>query len=206
MSIQEVADLLGVSKKKIWQAVKDGTLPAEKVQKGNAWRYLITADDVETYRAVMDSPAGWEPVSQCSGNVSEPAPSRREYGGNGNATRETAGNAREMQAPPLGVYEMMLDRLQRAERRTVELELTLRQQQRLLAENAESITEREARARQAEAVATEHQQREEELAAEISRLQNALQSVRTPQKRSGLLGWLGFRKSLTAATDVTRSA
>ena len=202
-----MADLLGVSKKKIWQAVKDGTLPAERVQKGNAWRYFINTDGVEAYRAVMDSPAGWEPVSQCSGNVSEPAPSRREYGGNGNAIRETPSNATEMQAPPLSVYEMMLDRLQRAERRAVELELTLRQQQRLLAENAESITEREARARQAEAVATEHQQREEELAAEIARLQDALQSVRAPQKRSGLLGWFGFRKPSTAGTDSsTRSA
>lgn len=196
MGIQEVADLLGVSKKKIWQAVKNGTLPAQKVQKGNAWRYLITAEEVEAYRAVMDEPSGWEPLRQQDGNVSETAPNGEKHVRNGNAPRETLRNGPETAShPPVELYLALVDRLQRAERRTVELELALQQSQRLLCENAESITEREARAKQAES-------REQELALENTRLSVELVEA---QKPKGFLSWLGLRKKRTASVPVDKA-
>lgn len=218
MGIQEVADLLGVSKKKIWQAVKDGTLPAQKVKKGNAWRYQIAAEDVETYRAIMDEPSGWEPLPQRAGNVSEMAPNGEkyagnvseiapndgEYAGNGNAPRETLRNGPETPSPhpPVELYLALVDRLQRAERRTVELELALQQSQRLLCENAESIIEREARAKEAES-------REQELATENARLSVALEASRQQfeeaQKPRGFLSWLGLRKKRSTPASVDQA-
>lgn len=193
MGIQEAADLLGVSKKKIWQAVKDGTLPAQKVRKGNAWRYLLAAEDIEAYRLIMDEPSGWELVSQRDGNVSGTARNGGENDGNGNAPRETVRNATKTPShPPVELYLALVDRLQRAERRTVELELALQQSQRLLCENAESITEREARAKQAES-------REQELATENARLSVELVEA---QKPKGFLSWLGLRKKRTAGAPV----
>ena len=201
MGIQEVADLLGVSKKKIWQAVKDGTLPAQKIRKGNAWRYLIEAADVEAYRAIMDKSSGWETVSKQDGNVSETSRNDGKRTGNGNAPRETLGNGSEtVSHPPVELYLALVDRLQRAERRTVELELALQQSQRLLCENAESIIEREARAKQAEF-------REQELTTENARLSVELevsrQQIEEVSKPKGFLSWLGLRKKRTvnASTD-----
>ncbi len=111
--------------------------------------------------------------------------------------------------PPVELYLALVDRLQRAERRTVELELTLQQSQRLLCENAESITEREARAMQAEAVAEGYQQREQELTTENSRLLSELEATRRrleeAQKPSGLLSWLGLRKKRTAPASVDKA-
>lgn len=204
MGIQEVADLLGVSKKKIWQAVKDGTLPAQKVKKGNAWRYQIAAEDVETYRTIMDEPSGWEPLPQRDGNVSEIAPNDGKYAGNGNAPRETLRNGPETPSPhpPVELYLALVDRLQRAERRTVELELALQQSQRLLCENAESIMEREARAKEAES-------REQELATENARLSVALEASRQQfeeaQKPRGFLSWLGLRKKRSTPASVDQA-
>lgn len=168
MSIQDVADLLQVSKKKIWQAVKDGTLMAEKVQKGAAWRYHVDPQAVEAYRLIMDQPVGWETL-----------PNRKEKERHGNATvgndsnaTETVGNGVVSAAPPVELYVEMLNRLQRAERRAIELELTLRQSQRLLSENAESITESGARVMEAEAKAQaikdSKQQEIDRLAAELA--------------------------------------
>ena len=204
MGIQEVADLLGVSKKKIWQAVKDGALPAQKIKKGNAWRYLIEAADVEAYRAIMDEPSGWEIVPQHDGNVSETSQNAGASTGNGNAPRETLGNIQETAShPPVELYLALVDRLQRAERRTVELELALQQSQRLLCENAESITEREARAKQAES-------REQQLAVENTRLSSELDASRQKfeeaLKPKGFLSWLGLRKKRTSgAGSVDRA-
>ncbi len=111
--------------------------------------------------------------------------------------------------PPMELYLALVDRLQRAERRTVELELTLQQSQRLLCENAESITEREARAKQAEAIVEQHQQREQELAAENARIAAELVATRLQledaQKPSGFFSWLGLRKKRTASTAVDKA-
>jgi hypothetical protein len=122
--------------------------------------------------------------------------------------------------PPVELYLALVDRLQRAERRTVELELTLQQSQRLLCENAESITEREARAKQAEAVVAQHQQREQELAAQLQAVEEAKnletqrltaqleatrQQLETAQKPSGLFSWLGLRKKRTTTVSVDKA-
>ncbi len=81
-------------------------------------------------------------------------------------------------------------RLTRAERRAVELELALQQSQRLLAENAESIAEREARAKEAEAKA-------DQLVATLEA---------APQKRSSWFSWLTRRHRPTAAPETSQSA
>ena len=79
-------------------------------------------------------------------------------------------------SPPAEVYIALIDRLSRAERRSVELELQLRQSQRLLSENAESITEKEALAREAEA---KLQVGEEARQAELASLEAQLEEIQS---------------------------
>lgn len=198
MNLQEAADELQITKKRLWRAVKAGKVPAERVDIGGKWEYHVTPEAVEVYRSTLATERDTEPMERTSGPHHQDT-ERTAY-------RSTIPPAGTHPGPPVEVYAMMLDRLQRAERRAVELELTLQQQQRLLCENAESITEREARARQAEAIAAERQQREQELAEEVARLQDALAATTKPQKRSGLLGWLGFRRADSSPAGATRSA
>lgn len=198
MNLQEAADILQITKKRLWRAVKAGKVPAERVDIGGKWEYQVTLEDVEAYRSTLATERDTEPMERDTGahhQDTERSPNR--------STIPPAGTH---PGPPVEVYAMMLDRLQRAERRAVELELTLQQQQRLLCENAESITEREARARQAEAVAADRLHREQELAEEVARLKDALEATRKPQKRSGLLGWLGFRRADSSPADANKSA
>ena len=191
MGIQEVADLLGVSKKKIWKAVKDEELRAVKVRKGNAWRYLIEPEDIEAYRQVMDDSKGWEVVSQDDGTVSETAPHQAQTEDNaGKWQRNTFETHEKPTGPPVELYIEMLDRLQRAERRAIELEMQLRQSQRLLTEHAESVVEREARAQEAEAKEAAQRVEVERLAHELTRVQED----RARPKPSGWFSWLGLRR------------
>ena len=115
--------------------------------------------------------------------------------------------------PPVELYLALVDRLQRAERRTVELELTLRQSQRLLTENAESITEKDALFQQSqakiEAIAKESEAKlkavEEAREAETAKLRVELETTRNQllesQKPKGLLSWLGLRKKRASDTS-----
>ena len=103
------------------------------------------------------------------------------------------------------------------------LELTLRQSQRLLTENAESITEKEAlvlesqakieaieQAKQAEIerLTAALDEQAELQKAEAARLTTELESVRQnlaeAQRPKGFLSWLGLRKKRTS--DTSRSS
>ena len=120
--------------------------------------------------------------------------------------------------PPVELYLALVDRLQRAERRTVELELTLRQSQRLLTENAESITEKDALFQQSqakiEAIAKESEAKlkavEEAREAETAKLRVELETTRNQllesQKPKGFLSWLGLRKKRTSDTSNSSKA
>ena len=116
------------------------------------------------------------------------------------------------------LYLALVDRLQRAERRTVELELTLRQSQRLLTENAESITEKDALFQQSqakiEAIAKESEAKlkavEEAREAETAKLRAELETTRNQllesQKPKGFLSWLGLRKKRASDTSNNSKA
>ena len=115
-------------------------------------------------------------------------------------------------SPPAEVYIALIDRLSRAERRTVELELTLRQSQRLLAENAESLTEKEALVKEANAkqdeierletlLRREEQSREAETAKLRAELESTRNQLAESQKPKGLLSWLGLRKNRTSVSN-----
>ena len=115
-------------------------------------------------------------------------------------------------SPPAEVYIALIDRLSRAERRTVELELTLRQSQRLLAENAESLTEKEALVKEANAkqdeierletlLRREEQSREAETAKLRAELESTRSQLAESQKPKGFLSWLGLRKSRTSVSN-----
>lgn len=198
MTLQEAADELQISKKRLWRAVKAGKVPAERVEIGGKWEYHVTAAAAEAYRSTLEMERDAVPMDRTSGT--------RHQDTERDADRSTVPLAGTHAAPSLGVYEMMLDRLQRAERRAVELELTLRQQQRLLTENAESIVEKEARAVEARA---QLQAVEDAKKSEIERLSSELEATRQQleeaQRPSGFFSWLGLRKKRTAGTPVDKA-
>mgnify|MGYP000448076432 CR=1 FL=1 len=157
MTIQDVADRLGISKKKAWKAVKDGTLRSEKQRKGKAWRYFISEEAFEDYRQILTESGEWETVVPRETNPEE----------TGNDSPAPSGNVGE----PL---KEILDRLEQAQRRAIVLELQLQQTQRLLCENNESQHEREARAKQAEERVKEREEENAQLRAELESLRTDL--------------------------------
>ena len=142
MTIQDVADSLGVSKKKVWKAVKDGHLKAEKKMRGKAWRYAVTEEAAEAYRLFLEDDNEWE-------TADETAETQR------NETRndfeETQGNGNETGGNGLETVRELFDRLEMSHRKQIYLELQLKQSQRLLCEVNEDQHAKEARAREAEA-------------------------------------------------------
>lgn len=148
MTIQDVADRLGVSKKKVWTAVKCGQLEAVKAKRGNAWRYSITEDAAEAYRLLLDSSDGWERPEETpttgneTRNVSRETETKRYE--NKTQQQETPGNGSE-------TIRELFDRLEMSHRKQIFLEMQLQQSQRLLCEVNDDQHEREARAKEAEA-------------------------------------------------------
>ena len=168
LTLSAAADQLKTSKKTLWRAVKAGKLKASRVQQGSSWEYQVTPADLEEYRSTVR-------LSRDSGTpVAGHQDLERDMSQDtGKVSRDTG----TPPGPPVELYLALVDRLTRAERRAVELELQLRQSQRLLAENAESIAESAAKVREAEAKVDQ------------------LVAVKPVQKRRGLLGWLGLRRS-----------
>lgn len=156
MTIQDVADQLGVSKKKVWTAVKCGQLEAVKAKRGNAWRYSITEDAAEAYRLYLENSDGWtKPETHL-----EPETIRNET-----VTKqvETPGNGSE-------TLRELFDRLELSHRRQIFLEMQLQQSQRLLCEVNEDQHEREARAKEAEAKVQQAQKEAERVKIELESL------------------------------------
>lgn len=221
LTLQEAADQLKTSRSRLWRAMSDGHLSVEKrrVAGRSVWTVLKSdlAKWAEEFLSDTMAPFAADTASE-SGQSSEHSRATLNHHGQRfertrtslNDHEQSRQNTNELSThPPVELYLALVDRLQRAERRTVELELTLQQSQRLLCENAESITEREARARQAEAIVEQHQQREQELAAENARiaaeLEAARQQLEEAQKPSGFFSWLGLRKKRTAGPPIDKA-
>lgn len=219
MTLQEAAEHLQTTKKRLWRAVKGGQLEAVQVQKGHRWEYRVTPEALEAYRQILDTEENaWSDAervvptgttrSVTFRNESEHfVPTDRERPGTWNQVERPTWNDLEPPSPPAEVYIALIDRLSRAERRSVELELQLRQSQRLLTENAESITEKEALAREAQAqlqVVEDAKQVEiERLAAELELTRSQL--VEATQKSSGWFSWLGLRKKRTTTVSIDKA-
>lgn len=50
MNLQEAAEKLDITKKKLWRAVKAGNVEAIRKQVGNRWEYRVTEQALEDYR------------------------------------------------------------------------------------------------------------------------------------------------------------
>ena len=205
----------------------EGHLAAEKRRISGRKVWSVCEDDLITWAKAWLDPEELE-IANLAVNTSEQVSEQERTTANVHEQPRTVVNEHERTelntseqsehtspSPPLELYVEMLDRLQRAERRAVELEMQLRLSQRLLTENAESIVEREARARQAEEKERELRESlaktEAEKCEEVERLSGELEmlkvQVSTPVKSGGFLSWLGFRRSKSAAaTDQNRSA
>lgn len=211
LTLQEAADQIGTSRSRLWRAMSEGHLAVEKRRVGgrSVWTVLesdltnwaqefLSTPDLPLEAVPADSPEQISERSQTTANVHE------QWRTNTNEQSSSSPSH-----PPVELYLALVDRLQRAERRTVELELNFRQSQRLLCENAESITEQEARAKQAEALVEQHRQREQELAEEnvrvVAELEATRQQLVEAQKPKGLFSWLGLRKSRTAGSSVEKA-
>lgn len=226
MTLQDAADHLQIPKKRLWRAVKTGQLEAVQVQKGNRWEYRVTADALEAYRQILETEdTEWNDAERVvSTRTTRLGTIRGEMERSGSVVSERPGPWNETErptwneeerfgtpvsatSPPAEVYIALIDRLSRAERRSVELELQLQQSHRLLTENAESIVEKEMFAKQARA---QLQAVEDDKQAEIERLSSELEATRRQleeaQKPSGgFLSWLGLRKKRTAGAPVDKA-
>lgn len=228
MTLQDAADHLQIPKKRLWRAVKTGQLEAVQVQKGGRWEYRVTSDALEAYRRILETEdTGWNDAERIvSTGTSRLGMERPELDPDGTTDTERPGTWSGAERPkwngaeragtpvspaaPAEVYIALIDRLTRAERRSVELELQLQQSRRLLTENAESIVEKEAFALEARA---QLQAVEDAKQNEISRLSSELEAARLQleeaQKPSGgFFSWLGLRKKRTspiAANDSSKA-
>ena len=221
LTLQEAADQLKTSRSRLWRAMSEGHLSVEKRRVAGRSVWTVLESDLAKWAdeflsdTLEPSPGGTANESGQSSEHPRTTVNYREQSfertrANANDHEQSRSSTNEQSSyPPVELYLALVDRVQRAERRTVELELTLQQSQRLLCENAESITEREARAKQAEAIVEQHQQREHELATENARIAAELAAARLQldetQKPSGFLSWLGLRKKRTAGAPVDKA-
>ena len=205
MTLSQAAELIDVPQKRLYRAVKAGKLKAVQHHQGSRWEYMVTREDLEEFERSTVRPVDGDTLPTVTDHAT---------GRPGHPTDQ----------PPVELYLALVDRLQRAERRTVELELTLRQSQRLLAENAESITEKEALAQEAraqlQAIEDAKQVEIERLASELKALEKSKQDeadrlsaeleatrlqLLEAQKPSGLFSWLGLRKKRTSSGQVDKA-
>ena len=197
MTLSEAAELIGIPQKRLYRAVKAGKLNATQRHQGSRWEYLVSRDDLEDFDRTTA-----RPVDQDGEQVATDQET-------GRPTRDATDSPTDQPGsqPPAEVYIALIDRLSRAERRSVELELQLRQSQRLLTENAESITEKEALAQQAraqvEAVSKDKEEENQRLRSELEEARLQLEEARKPK---GFFSWLGLRKKRTTTSVSTERA
>lgn len=239
LTLQEAANLIGTSRSRVWRAMNDGHLSAEKRRISGRSVWTVDEDSLKawarTFFDVAELEAMDEAMNKCEQSFEHDERSLvfadvREHSSLNEPERDersrTQLNEHEPKAvndaeqssivaksPPFELYLEMLNRLQHAERRAVELEMQLRQSQRLLTENAESIIEREARAKEAEAKEAEAQKHLAEMEVlrqtEVARLATELDAVKTqhqvPIKR-GFLSWLGLRRTRSQTQSDEKTA
>lgn len=258
MTLKGAAEHLNISKNRIWRAVKDGHLAAEEGKVKGQTAFLVTPSDLESWAQEWLSPEELETAAKHSEIPSkhpEAPPEHLEVpvrhletphgylkvfegvyeAPEGASSRsEAVWGDSSLREDLVGALERSHQELRQVERRAIELELQLRQHKMLLTENAESLLEREALVKEAEAklqaaetdrqteierLATElrqTQQREAELKAseearrtEAQRLSAELEATRhqllEAQKPRGLFSWLGLRKQRTAPASTDKA-
>jgi excisionase family DNA binding protein len=199
LGLAEAADLAGCSRDTIRRAAQKGDLKAEMGPGVRGPQWWIQESDLRDWLENRDSDAELSSAAQQgfaehstaprqaqhSSTVRSSAPQEAEWSESAPRTAaesfyQVSTAASETPSPPAEVYIALIDRLSRAERRSVELELQLRQSQRLLSENAESITEKEALAQAARA---QLQAVEDAKQAEVTRLAAELAEIKEAQAR-----------------------
>lgn len=50
MTLQKASEILDVSKKRLWRAVKSGQLEATQIQRGGRWEYRVSREQLDSYR------------------------------------------------------------------------------------------------------------------------------------------------------------
>ena len=253
MTLRGASEYLGISKNRIWRAVKDGQLPSEEGKHKGQKALMVSLSDLEEWARTALDPA------ELNASVSPEVPQKHFE----TPVRHLKEPYENLEVPlrysevPQGVSEVFkgtssrfeaesslredlvgaLERSQRelrlVERRAIELELALRQSQRLLTENSESITEKEALAKEARAKLQELEQTqqseierlasqlaatqeseaklrslEEARRAETEKLTAELKSTRLQleeaQKPEGFFSWLGLRKKRISSSQSTK--
>ena len=260
MTLRGASEYLGISKNRIWRAVKDGQLPSEDGKHKGQKALMVSLLHLEEWAKTALDPTelntGVQPEVPQK-HFETPVRHLEELHEHLKAPRERLEVPQGYSEAPQGVFEVSqgassrfeaesslredlvgaLERSQRelrlVERRAIELELALRQSQRLLTENSESITEKEALAKEARAKLEELEQTQQselerlasELAAsqeneaklrqaeetrraETEKLTAELESTRLQleeaQKPSGFFSWLGLRKKRTSPSQSTK--
>lgn len=180
MTLRNAAKHLGISKNKVWRAVKDGSLLAEEgIYKGQK-ALRVRLDDLEQWaktwmesaeipvpRIVRDTqtPPKRSEVPQGVSDARDESPHEHPEVLEGHFEVPEGASSFKHSGSSFGESSLRFDlvqalershcELRRVERRTIELELQLKQHQLLLTENSESIVEREARVKEAEAKMSE---------------------------------------------------
>lgn len=250
LGLAEAADLAGCSRDTIRRAAQKGELKAELGSGVRGPQWWILESDLHEWLGDRDAvlstaetlrSSARQDVSQHSTAKKMPCSAQQESSAQLSTAETLRSSAQQDVAehstasPPAEVYIALIDRLSRSERRAIELEIALRQSQRLLTENSESITEKEALAKEARAKLQELEQNqqseleklasqlaasqeneaklrqaEEARRAETEKLTAELETTRLQlqeaQKPSGLFSWLGIRKKRTSDTSHSSKA
>lgn len=191
LGLSEAAEMARCSRDTIRRAAQKGELKAEMGPGIRGPQWWILESDLLDWLELRDS-SSEDQLGSAAQYVDaglSAAPQHAQQSTYAKAARSSARFAELAQqaSPPAEVYIALIDRLSRAERRSVELELQLQQSQRLLTENAESITEKEALAKQAkaqlQAVEDGRLQEIERLASELSAAQEREAQVKASEVR-----------------------
>lgn len=174
--MKQAADRLGVTKKKVYRAVSNGHLDATEGTYRGQTALKVSVPDLDKWaKEWLDDNPGAPP----SHPESTPNQTLSHSGPTPEAPQEyveaTPVPPHDQPVPPQGypaapppeVYVAMLERVARAERRAVELEFEMRKHRLLLAENAESVHEREAKIKETQAKVKETQARFDELSGVV---------------------------------------
>jgi DNA repair exonuclease SbcCD ATPase subunit len=192
MTLRGASEYLGISKNRIWRAVKDGHLAAEEGRFKGQKALTVTQGDLDEWAKVWLTAEDLEGASASKHleapcrDLGVPDKHLEVFDEEFEAPNEHLEASQGVQSRFKGVWshsdESLRDDLVAAlershqevrlvERRAIELELQLRQHQMLLTENAESLQERDARVKEAEA---KLQAIEDAKQAELNRLTEEL--------------------------------
>lgn len=181
IDVYSFAERVGRSKRQIYKHIKSGRIPAIKPHKNAA--YEIEVSEIESFISEF-GPGGSQ-----DDTVNPSEQSRRDTDDTSRHDPLIHDQTRTKvnpSSPPVEVYEMLIEKLTRAERRNVELEILLRQSQMLLTENAKSLQQDRAEKLQAEA-------EKEKTLQEATLMKTELESLKTEVSRQEQT-WAEIRK------------